>query len=276
MAPRPAAAAREVTKSHGEASSATDAPPSEWSMHEITRHTGTTSRTLRHYDQVGLLPPSRVGANGYRYYDTDALLRLQRILLLRQLGLGLTQIGEILDGGLAERDALLTHLDLMQLEREQLDRRITAVRTTLTQRDDGSPLMPETMFDGFDHTAFEEEVTARWGRKAWQSSDQWWRALSAAEKESFGQEQQQIQADYAAAYTDGLEPAHEQVQVTTARLHRWLTGPVQPVTREYFLGLADLYVADDRFAANYGGTDGAKYVREAMRTYAETAQFDAS
>ncbi len=245
-------------------------------MQEITRHTGTTSRTLRHYDQIGLLPPSRVGANGYRYYDADALVRLQRILLLRHLGLGLTQIGEILHGSQGEREALRTHLDLMVLERDQLERRISAVRTTLRRRDDGSPLMPETMFDGFDHTAFEEEVTARWGRKAWQSSDQWWRSLSPAEKEEFGREQKQIQAEYAAAYTEGLEPAHEQVQAVTTRLHRWLTGPVQPVTREYFLGLADLYVADDRFAANYGGTEGAQYVREAMRSYAETAQFDAS
>ncbi|WP_277051035.1 MerR family transcriptional regulator [Ruania albidiflava] len=276
MATTTGAARDEAARTRGEGTAATDAPPSEWSMHEITRHTGTTSRTLRHYDQVGLLPPSRIGANGYRYYDTDALLRLQRILLLRRLGLGLTQIGEILDARLGEREALLTHLDLLRLEREQLDRRIAAVSTTLDHRDEGTPLMPGTMFDGFDHTIFEEEVTTRWGRRAWQSSDQWWRSLTAAEKESFGQEQKQIQADYAAAYEESLQPGDERVQAVTTRLHRWLSGPVPTITREYFLGLADLYVADDRFAANYGGTDGAKYVREAMRVYAETAQFDPS
>src|SRR4030081_715511 len=70
----------------------------EWSIHDIARSAGTTSRTLRHYGQIGLLEPSRVGSNGYRYYDDNALVRLQRILLLRELGLGLPAIAELLDG----------------------------------------------------------------------------------------------------------------------------------------------------------------------------------
>ncbi|MGI5055026.1 MerR family transcriptional regulator, partial [Streptomyces sp. JAC18] len=53
----------------------------EWSIQEIARRAGTTGRTLRHYGDVGLLEPSRKGANGYRYYDQEALVRLQRILL---------------------------------------------------------------------------------------------------------------------------------------------------------------------------------------------------
>lgn len=70
----------------------------EWPIQEIARSAGTTSRTLRHYGDIGLLRPSRVGNNGYRYYDQDCLLRLQRILLLRELGLSLPAIAEILDG----------------------------------------------------------------------------------------------------------------------------------------------------------------------------------
>ena len=64
----------------------------EWSIQQIAKLAGTTSRTLRHYDDIGLLSPSSVGRNGYRYYDQAALVRLQRILLLRELGLGLPQI----------------------------------------------------------------------------------------------------------------------------------------------------------------------------------------
>ena len=69
----------------------------DWSIQEIARLAGTTSRTLRHYDDIGLLAPSRVAHNGYRHYDQTALVRLQRILLLRELGLGLPRIGEVLD-----------------------------------------------------------------------------------------------------------------------------------------------------------------------------------
>ena len=67
----------------------------DWSIQEIAKLAGTTSRTLRHYDDIGLLTPSDIGTNGYRRYDTAALVRLQRILLLRELGLSLPQIAEI-------------------------------------------------------------------------------------------------------------------------------------------------------------------------------------
>ena len=60
--------------------STTGARTADWSIQEVARLAGTTSRTLRHYDAVGLLPPSRVAANGYRHYDADALVRLQRCL----------------------------------------------------------------------------------------------------------------------------------------------------------------------------------------------------
>ena len=68
----------------------------EWSIQDVVKTTGTTSRTLRHYGDLGLLPPSRAGANGQRYYDRDAMVRLQRILLLRELGLSLSAIAEVL------------------------------------------------------------------------------------------------------------------------------------------------------------------------------------
>ncbi|QOR70632.1 MerR family transcriptional regulator [Ruania alkalisoli] len=245
----------------------------EWSMHEITRATGTTSRTLRHYDQIGLLPPARIGANGYRYYDTDALVRLQRILLLRELGLSLPAIAEVLAGDQSEAEALRTHLELLELERSRLERRIASVRTTLTKREGGEHLMASEMFDGFDHTQYENEVTERWGREAWQSSDTWWRSLSAQEKAAFQAEQEQIAAGFIAAHEAGTAPDSAEVAELCRRHHLWLGQSVSTVSKAYYLGLADMYVADPRFGKNYGGSDGAEYVREAMRAYATTAEF---
>src|ERR1700754_4931840 len=118
----------------------------EWSIQDIARAAGTTSRTLRHYDAVGLLAPSRVGSNGYRYYDSAALVRLQRILLLRELGLGLPAIASVLDG---ERDsvvALSTHLSLLEQEQQRIGRQIDSVRTTLRKLKGGEPLMAEEVF----------------------------------------------------------------------------------------------------------------------------------
>ena len=62
--------------------------PTTWTTAQVARMSKVTSRTLRHYDQIGLLEPARVGANGYRFYEQAQLRRLQQILLLRELGLG--------------------------------------------------------------------------------------------------------------------------------------------------------------------------------------------
>ena len=93
--------------------------------------TGTTSRTLRHYGDIGLLQPSSVGAGGMRYYDRDGLTRLQRILLLRQLGLGLPAIADALDSGVGDVEALEAHRRWLRCERARLARQITAVDTTI-------------------------------------------------------------------------------------------------------------------------------------------------
>ena len=98
---------------------------------EVARVAGTTSRTLRHYQEVGLLEPSEVGANGYRYYDDAALTRLQRILLLRQLGLGVGTIAETLQRA-DDTTALRAHLGWLRDEADRIDRQIASVERTIT------------------------------------------------------------------------------------------------------------------------------------------------
>lgn len=78
----------------------------DWSIQDVARLSGATSRTLRHYGDLGLLPPSRIGSNGYRFYDEVSLVRLQRILMLRALGLGLPAIGDVLAQQRGEGEAL--------------------------------------------------------------------------------------------------------------------------------------------------------------------------
>jgi DNA-binding transcriptional MerR regulator len=143
----------------------------EWSIHEITRLTGTTSRTLRHYGQIGLLEPSRTGHSGLRYYDEDALVRLQRILLLRRLGLSLPAIADVLAGTQDVVDALRTHLGLLEQERDRVQRQIDSLRRTIEKKEGGEQLMAQEMFDGFDHTRYQDEVQARWGQEAYAVDD---------------------------------------------------------------------------------------------------------
>ncbi|MGH3951924.1 MAG: MerR family transcriptional regulator [Pseudonocardiaceae bacterium] len=245
----------------------------EWSIQELAKLAGTTSRTLRHYGDFGLLEPSRVGRNGYRYYDQESLVRLQRILLLRELGLALPAIAEILEGQRDTAAALRTHLRWLEAERRRIARQIESVRTTLRKTEGGEQLMAEEVFDGFDHTQYKDEVIERWGKDAYESCNTWWRSLSDAEKTSFQQEQLDIAQDFGAALRDGKPADGDEVQVTARRQHDWISVGWQGTrpTAEQFASLGEMYVADPRFTANYDvhGEGTAAFIRDAMKVYAE-------
>lgn len=247
----------------------------EWSIRELARAAGVTSRTLRHYGDVGVLEPSRTGSNGMRFYDAEALVRLQRILLLRDLGLDLASIREVLAGRQDTRRALHTHLDLLEHERRLLVRRIEAVRSTLNRTERGEELVAEEVFDGFDHTRHRDEVIERWGKDAYDDSDRWWRALDDGEKGDFTARVRDLNRDWTEAAQAGLDPTGSEAQELARRHVAWLSsipgtpghGTHEGNSKDYVLGLADLYVEDERFAANYGGRSGAEFVRAALRRH---------
>jgi DNA-binding transcriptional MerR regulator len=243
----------------------------EWSIQQIAKIAGTTSRTLRHYGEIGLLAPSSIGHNGYRHYDRDSLVRLQRILLLRDLGLGLPQIGEVLERETSQEQALTGHLAWLRQEQDRLERQIMSVQLTIEALRGGERLMAEDMFDGFDHTQYQEEVEQRWGKSAYADSDRWWRSMSADEKAAWQQRQADLASDWVAAAEAGVAPDGPEATALAKRHVEWLTGiPGVPTdTKAYVIGLGEMYVADERFGANYGGTGGAEFVRDALRVYAE-------
>ena len=241
----------------------------EYGISEVARLAGTTSRTLRHYGDVGLLAASRVGANGYRYYDAEALVRLQRILLLRQLGLGISTIAEVLDATDATT-ALRAHLEWLRGEADRIERQISSVQRTIDSIEDGGPPMAEDMFDGFDNSQYREEVEARWGTQAWADGDRWWRGLGQQGQEQYMAEHRAIAARWAELREQGAPVESPEAMANARRHHAWVAAGWQGrvPSAEQLAGLADMYVADERFAANYGGTEGAGYVRDALIHFA--------
>ncbi|WP_353988825.1 MerR family transcriptional regulator [Ruicaihuangia caeni] len=264
----------------------------DWSIQEVARMAGTTSRALRHYDDLGLLRPSRIGSNGYRYYDRASLVRLQRILLMRELGLGLSTIGEVLDQQTDEASALTAHIEWLRLEQERISRQIASIERTLValggdaasthksvDNDDEGALTMNDMFDGFDHTQYREEVEQRWGKDAYKRSADWWESKTEAERSNWQQRAQSLGAAWLALAEAKADPHGAEAQDAAARHVDWLRGiPGTPAergdaatVRAYVEGLAEMYVADERFAANYGGAEGAAFVRAALLHYVATA-----
>ncbi|MEU1489808.1 MerR family transcriptional regulator [Streptomyces sp. NPDC005776] len=138
----------------------------DWPIAEVARMSGVTARTLRHYDEVGLLPPARIGANGHRYYEEHQLLRLQQILVLRALGVGLPDVGRILAEQVDEVDALRGHHRRLLAERDRLDALAGTVSRTIADleqsRKDGNPMTainrPENLFEGVQPSQYQESL----------------------------------------------------------------------------------------------------------------------
>ncbi|MFP7762026.1 MerR family transcriptional regulator [Marisediminicola sp. LYQ85] len=247
----------------------------ERSIQEIARLTGITSRALRHYGELGLVPPSRIGSNGYRYYDEHALVRLQRVLLLRDLGLGLRQIADVLAHESDEASALTTHLSLLRQENDRLARQIAAVEHTIASIQRKDDLMAETMFDGFDHTQHKAEVEEHWGADAYARSDAWWRGMSDDERRQWMSRVDELNRHWTDAAAVGTSAGSPEAQQLAARHLDWLRSvpgtPSGDDFADYVRGLAEMYVADERFAANYGGVAGAEFVRDALVGRLESA-----
>jgi DNA-binding transcriptional MerR regulator len=120
-----------------------------WSIQQVARLSGVTARTLRYYDEIGLLRPARIGVNGYRYYEREQLLRLQQILLLRELDMDLAAIAAVVDGERDQLDVLRAHHDRLVAEGARLRRLAQTVAATITHLKEGTALSADEMFQGF-------------------------------------------------------------------------------------------------------------------------------
>ena len=126
----------------------------------------------------------------------------------------------------------------------------------------------------FHHDDHRDEVVERWGTTAWTTANSWWKNLGAIGREQFLAEGVALKVEYLDAHSRGL-PVTDDVVVALVLRHRdWVTqgwGGVEP-TAEQFIGLGNMYVADERFARHYGGVDGASYVRDAIVAWVAATQ----
>lgn len=249
----------------------------EWTVHELAERAGISGRTLRHYHRIGLLDPDRIGFNGYRYYGPDAVARLQRILLLRDTGMPLTEIAAVLDASAtptAEIEALQTHLRRLAEDREVLRRRIAAVEHTLQMRREGREPRMEVMLDGFNDR-YEDEVVRRWGREAFASSNQWWHAKSLGQQRDWKARAQALLTRWADLYEAGHAPESPAAQEHAAAHLAWFAEiPGTPThagdarrSAAMVCGMADVYETNPDFHQTFGSPEAARFAANALRIH---------
>jgi len=244
-----------------------------FTVKQLSKMAGVTPRTLHHYDDIGLLKPSRVGDNGYRYYGEEAVLKLQQILFYRELEFPLEEIRRIM--GRRDFDvlgALQSHKDALQNQAARLNRLLVTVDNTI-QHLKGEKLMSQKgLFEGFSEEEQEklaQEAEQIYDPETVRESNRKWKSYSAAEKEAILAEGKSIYLDLAGAMSRGAES--KEVQAVVARWHKHMQYFWSP-NDEQLLGLADLYNNDPRFRENYEkvAPNLSEFMREAVTVYVES------
>ena len=242
-----------------------------YTVGRVAEIAGVTVRTLHHYDEIGLLSPGDRSSAGHRRYEEADLERLQQILLYRELGFTLEEIAAILDDPDVEaRIHLRRQHRLLQDRIVRLQDMAAAVEYMLEAQKVGMNLTPEEKFEvfgGFDPDAYTEEVEQRWGETdAYRESA---RRTARYSKEDW----QRIQAETAALQQRWLEAfdrgvgAESQAAMDLAEEHRQqISKHFYECTLEIHTGLAEMYIADERFTKYYDDQRAglARYVHDAI------------
>jgi DNA-binding transcriptional MerR regulator len=237
---------------------------------ELARLTGITVRALHHYDEIGLVVPSHRTAAGYRLYDDRDVIRLQQVLLFRELGLPLDEIAFAIDEAGTREELLRKHRAVLVAKRGRLDAMLSALDSALDALEKGRDMQPDDvkqMFEGFDHSQYEEEAKERWGdTDAYKESMRRTKSYGKAQWDQIQADWQKIYADMAVLMKSGTAVADASVQALVeahrAHIDRWF----YPCSVEMHKGLGAMYVQDPRFKANLDKVaDGfAQYLSDAI------------
>lgn len=249
----------------------------EWTVAELAERAGISGRTLRHYHRIGLLSPDRIGSNGYRFYGSAAVARLQRILLLRDTGMGLAEIARVVDAqdsSDAEAAALQAHLRRLGAEREALERRIAAVEHTVAMRREGREPQMDVMLQGFNDR-YEAEVVERWGREAFDASNQWWHGKTVGQQQEWKAGAEALLRRWRELQEDGHEPESPAAREHAAVHVDWFAAiPGTPThagdteqSAAMILGVADQYESDPEFHRAFGTEAAARFAARALREH---------
>ncbi|MCC6617180.1 MAG: MerR family transcriptional regulator [Anaerolineae bacterium] len=253
-----------------------------YTVKQLSELAGVSVRTLHYYDEIGLLNPSDVGANSYRYYDDDALLRLQQILFYREIGLGLLRIKDVLDS--PDFDllaALRSHRSVLQAKITRLQDLIGTVDSTIMHLAGEVEMSKRQMFSAFSSEQqkdYERQARLQYGPDKVNDSIKRWNDYTQTQREIIAGEGNQIYSDIVDAIEAGLAPTSPEVQALFQRWHEHLRYFYEP-TLEILRGLGEGYNSHPDFIANFQKlhVDLPAYLQEGISQYVddlETAEIE--
>ena len=232
---------------------------------EFSARTHVSIRTLRHYDRIGLLRPTRVTEAGYREYDQAALERLHTILLFRELEFPLGEIRRILDAPDFDPIATLERqITLLTMRREHIDNLILLAQGLKLK---GLNHMDFSAFDARKTDDYAAQAKAAWGEtEAWIEFER--RGRTAEEDQQAGEQLMDMIARFGKRRS--IDPACEEAQQMVQQLRDHITANFYTCTVPILRGLADMYDGGGDFTRSIdqaGGKRTAAFLAGAMRIY---------
>lgn len=248
----------------------------EYTVQKLAQLAGVSSRTLRYYDEIGILKPARTNSSGYRIYGQQEVDRLQQILFYRELGVSLDQIKEIITAPAFDAaGALKEHREKLLEKRKQLDLLITNVEKTISSAEGRTTMSNKEKFEGFKKKMIEDnekqygkEIREKYGEETVEKSNAKLMNMTQEEHEAVTKLAEEVNSTLAQAMETG-DPASGLAQ-KAADLHKqWITFYWSEYSKEAHAGLAEMYVADERFKAYYDKIQpgAAEFLRDAIKIY---------
>ncbi|HCS72576.1 MAG TPA: MerR family transcriptional regulator [Clostridiales bacterium] len=248
----------------------------EYSINGLAKMAGVSTRTLRYYDEIGLLSPKRINNNGYRVYGQHEVDLLQQILFYRELGVSLDEIKTIIGSDNYDGvEALQGHLSALRAKKEQIELLINNVEKTIAASKGEITMSNKEKFEGFKQKLIDEnekkygkETREKYGGDVVNASNAKMMGLTFEQYEEMQELSQQINNNLKKAFEQG-DPSSELAQKVCAMHKEWLGYTWNFYTKEAHIGLAQIYVDDPRFKKYYDdiAVGCAEFLNEAIKVY---------
>jgi len=248
----------------------------EYTIQGLSNLAGISTRTLRYYDEIGLLKPARINSSGYRIYGEAEVDRLQQIMFYRELGVRLDKIKEIMSSPSFDKiKALREHHEKLLEKRKQLDLLIKNVEKTIALTEGRINMEDREKFEGFKKELIKEnerkygkEIREKYGEDAVNKSNKKFLNMTKEQYDEFEKLGAEVLEALKAAFATG-DPAGELAQKAADLHRRWLCYTWDSYSKEAHAALAQMYVDDERFRAFYDREQPgmAEFLRDAILIY---------
>lgn len=249
----------------------------EYTIQELADMVGISSRTLRYYDEIGLLYPKGYTQAGYRLYGPEEVDRLQEILFYRELDVSLEVIRELLSMPAHDRlKTLKSHREALLQKRERLDLLIGNVTKTIESEKGMRTMTDQEKFEGLkeriireNEETYGQEIHKKYGDEKVEDSRKKFQGLSEEQYRKMNALTEELLILLEKAVREGENPAGALGEKIASMHREWLSYTWPSYSRKAHQGLVEMYVQDERFRAYYDRRipGCAKFLRDAVKNH---------